>query len=92
MNLKELLELAKNELSDLSSVENPDFRLEQAEFNKDKQHWEIVVSYLVENTNKKVLELTPLNAFTAELQFIRMYKKLIINLDKEVEGFYIYVK
>ena len=51
MNLKELYQIAKNELSELSPFENSDFRLEQAEFDKDEKVWEIVISYLVENTN-----------------------------------------
>ena len=44
--MKELLEIAKAELQDLTTVTNPDFRLEQAEFNKRENEWEIVVSYL----------------------------------------------
>lgn len=87
MNLKELFDLAKTELNDLSTLENPDFRLEQAEFIKNKNHWEIVISYLVENTNKK---LDVVNILTADLKYIRLYKKLIINLEREIEGFYIY--
>jgi hypothetical protein len=35
MNLRELLNIVKTELKDLSPLENPDFRLEQAEFQKD---------------------------------------------------------
>lgn len=87
MTLKELLDLAKEQLRDLSTLENPDFRLEQAEYKKDDDLWEIVVSYLVENTNKRS---NPLTIIVSEFQFLRMYKKIIINSDKEIIGFYIY--
>lgn len=87
MTLKELLDIAKKELRDLTSLENPDFRLEQVEYKKDEGVWEIVVSYLVENTNKRI-SLLP--ALASEFQYHRIYKKLRINKDKEIEGFYLY--
>lgn len=87
MTLKQLLELAKVELKDLSTLENPDFRLEQAEFKKDDNQWEIVVSYLVENTNKRS---SALSVLTSEFQYLRMYKKIIVNSENEIIGFYIY--
>lgn len=87
MTLKELLEIVKVQLQDLSTLENPDFRLEQAEYKKDGQIWEIVVSYLVENTNKRS---NPLSILNSEFQFFRMYKKIVIGSDREIKGFYIY--
>jgi hypothetical protein len=87
MTLKDLIEIAKSELKDLSTLENPDFRLEQAVFKKEENEWEIVVSYLVENTNKRS---NAFSALTSEFQFLRMYKKIIINSNKEIIGFYIY--
>ena len=88
MKLKELLNLAKTELSELSSLSDPDFRLEQAEYNDDEQLWEIVVSYLVEKTNPRN---TPLSELTSEFKYHRIYKKLKIYPNtKEVVGFYIY--
>ncbi len=87
MTLKELIEIAKNELKDLSTLDNPDFRIEQAIFNKDENEWEIVVSYLVENTNKRS---SAFSAITSEFQFLRIYKKLKINSEKQITGFYIY--
>lgn len=87
MNLRELLNIVKTELKDLSSLENPDFRLEQAEFQKDSDNWEIIVSYLVENTNPKS---SPLMAITSEFKYHRVYKKIKIDKDKNIVGFYIY--
>ena len=87
MNLRELLNIVKTELKDLSSLDNPDFRLEQAEFQKDNDNWEIVVSYLVENTNPKS---SPLMAITSEFKYHRVYKKIKIDKDKNIVGFYIY--
>lgn len=87
MKLKDILTIAESELKDLSAVPNPDFRLEQAVFIKEKKIWEIVVSYLVENTNK------PSKVFAAlapEFQFLRIYKKLEINDKNEVVGFFIH--
>lgn len=89
MNLKELYQISKAELSELSSLDNSDFRLEQAEYDKEKKIWEIVVSYLVENTNKPT---SPIGALTGGYQFHRIYKKVKIDDDKNVIGFYIYEK
>jgi hypothetical protein len=85
ITLKELLDIAKENLQNLSTLPNPDFRLEQAEFNRDEKEWEIVVSYLVENTNKK----SALSALT-DFQFHRIYKKMKIDENKEIKGFYIF--
>jgi hypothetical protein len=89
MKLKDILTIAKNELADLSTIENPDFRLEQAIFKEEEKKWEVVVSYLVENTNK------PFKAFaalSAEFLFLRMYKKLEINDKNEVVSFLMFDK
>jgi len=88
MVLKELLEIAKSQLDELTTLKNPDFRLEQAEFKKSEGIWDIVVSFLVENTNKRT---TAIAALTSEFQFHRIYKRLKINnTTKEILGFYIY--
>lgn len=87
MNLKELYQIAKKSFEQLSPLDEADFRLEQAEYNKEDKVWEIVVSYLVENTNKSV---SPLGAFTAGLKYDRVYKQVKIDEDKNVLGFYIF--
>lgn len=87
MKFKELLETAKSELKDLSTVENPDFRLEQAVYNKDTDTWEVVVSYLVENTNPHLL---PASSAAPSFQYQRIYKQLEISKDKTVLGLFIY--
>jgi hypothetical protein len=89
MKLKELYAIAKKEIGDLSPLENADFRLEQAELNKDDNTWEIVVSYLVENVNKPRTTFSPLLT-TTEYPFHRLYKKVKINDKNEVIGFYIF--
>lgn len=87
MTLKELLEIAKLQLKDLTTIQNPDFRLEEAEYMKDEKVWNIVVSYLVENTNKRG---NPLGALSYEFQFHRIYKRIKIAEDKTIVGLYIY--
>ncbi len=89
MNLKELYQIAKDELEVLSPFENSDFRLEQAEFNKDENVWEIVVSFLVQNTNKPT---SPIGVLSTIYPYLRMYKKVKIDNEKRVIGFYIYEK
>jgi acyl CoA:acetate/3-ketoacid CoA transferase alpha subunit len=87
MKLKDILTIAESELKDLSTVTNPDFRLEQAVYVKERKIWEIVASYLVENTNK------PSKVFAAlapEFQFLRIYKKLELNENNEMVGFFIH--
>ena len=91
MTLKELLDIAKTELRELTTLQNPDFRLEQVEYKKDEGVWDIVVSYLVDNTNKRINPtVNPLGTLTFEFQFHRIYKRLTINKNKEIEGFYLY--
>jgi hypothetical protein len=89
MTLRELLNIAKSELKEMSSLDNPDFRLEQAEYIKDEDIWDIVVSYLVENTNPRN---SPLSAITSEFKYHRIYKQLKIDDNKKVIGFFIYEK
>lgn len=89
--MKELLDISKEQLRDLTTAKNPDFRLEQVEYRKEEGVWDIVVSYLVEDATKnataQALNLTlPLLGF----QYERTYKRLTVNKDKEIEGFYIY--
>lgn len=87
MNLKELYQTAKNSFEELSSLEDADFRLEQAEYNKEEKIWDIVVSYLVEKTNKSE---SPLGAFTSGLKYDRVYKQVKIDENNNVLGFYIF--
>jgi len=87
LKINELFEIAKSELSGLSKVTNPDFRLEQVVYDEVKMEWEVVVSYLVENSNKRT---NPLGLPTSEFQFYRIYKKLRINNEKEVVGLFIF--
>jgi hypothetical protein len=85
VKFKDLLQIAVEELKDLTTVSNPDFRLEQAEYNDSENQWEIVVSFLVDNTNQR---LNPINLPGLTNQ--RVFKRLKINSQKEVMGFYIF--
>lgn len=89
MTFKELYQIAKESLEQLSPLEQADFRLEQAEFNKKDKVWEIVVSYLVENINKPE---SPLGAFSSGFKYHRVYKQVKIDNDKNVLGFYMFEK
>lgn len=84
MKLKRLLDIAISEMRELTPLENPDFRLEQAEYNDKDKIWEIVISFLVPNTNKKLL------ADLTSFQFHRKYKRVKINDNNEIIGFYIF--
>ncbi len=88
MKLKELYKIARSELADIVPVDDSDFRLEQAEYNKKENFWEIVVSYLVEKTNKPMKSLANLTG--TEFKYDRIYKTVKINDSGEVDGFYIY--
>ena len=89
MKLKELYQISKKELEEIIENKNPDFRLEEAEFDKKDKIWNIVVSYLESKNNSKTGGLAQLSA---DYQYERIYKKLKIKEDKEVLGFYIYDK
>lgn len=88
MTLKQLFEAAVSELSNLTTVQNPDFRLEQAEFNKDEKVWNVVVSYLVENTNPRIVK-SPL-ASLAEFSFHRIYKLIKLDENLQFRGLFIF--
>lgn len=87
MDLKELYRIAKQELEAHTSLKNAGFRLEQAEFIRDEEVWEVVVSYLVESKNELYQILGPI-VRTPELR--RIYKKIKINKKNEIIGFYIF--
>ena len=89
MNLGELLEVAKRELKVLTTVLNPDFRLEEAEYDHKGKVWNVVVSFLVENTNKR--QLTG-GLVVPGLNYDRIYKKLKINDQRVLVGLYMYEK
>jgi hypothetical protein len=86
MNLKELLTIAVAHLKDLTDVPTPDFRLEQAAFKEKNGVWDIVVSYLVPNINKRTNPL----GYSPEFPFYRIYKRLLINEKKEIVGLFIF--
>ena len=79
MDLKRLYQIAKKELMPLYDGEPTDLRLEQAERSKENGHWDVVVSYLVENKNKSTVNII------ASLPYERVYKLLRINDSDEVE-------
>lgn len=88
MNFNEIYKIAKGQLIGICDVEKPDFRLEQAEYKKKDKLWEIVVSYLVDKNSEGKIPLSA--AITGYNPYERVYKKVKINDDKEVLGFYIY--
>jgi hypothetical protein len=87
MNFKELYQIAKASLEELKPLDEADFRLEQAEYNEKDETWDIVVSFLVENTN---MLKSKMNLPRASLKFERIYKKLKIDKNKIVKGLYMY--
>ena len=88
MKINDIFKIAKNELKSLSSIPDPDFRLEQAEFKTDESIWEIVISYLVENKNKR--EQNVFASFTTDLIYTRIYKKVKLDKNNDIIGFFIF--
>ncbi len=89
MNLKELYQIAKNELMPLYDGEPIDLRLEQVERDESTSYWNVVVSYLVE---KKNLPKENTINFMGALPYERVYKLLKVNDQKEVEGLFMFNK
>ena len=89
MNINELYTIAKEALAGIMEIQEPDFRLEQAEFIKKDKVWDIVVSYLVKNKNISKISLA---TFTQEPPFDRVYKKVKLDENKQILGFYIFEK
>lgn len=94
MNLKEIYKIILEQLKDIFTVENPDLRLEQAEFKKDEGIWEVVVSYLVDNVNRPINQkgdwASDYNY--RSYNYHRLYKLMKLDKDKNIIGFYIYEK
>lgn len=88
MQFSELYHIAKAALEELSTLEEPDFRLEQAEYNEEKEEWEVVVSFLVENHNG--LEAPLAATLASKYKYQRTYKKVRIDKNRNVLGFYMY--
>ena len=87
---KELLKIAENELIDLTASPDydPDFRLEQAEFKNEEQCWELMVSYTVK---RGVMPESTIAQLATDLYpFQRIYKKVKIDKDDKLIGFYMY--
>lgn len=83
LNLKDLLHSVTTQLRDLSPLEKPDFRLEQASYNKAEKVWEVVISYHVENNNKPFSWA----GVPPQLPYKRVYKKVIMDEDGQVSEF-----
>lgn len=87
MNLKEIYKIILEQLKDIFTVENPDLRLEQAEFRTEKGIWEVVVSYLVDNVNRPINQI---GDWASNYNYHRLYKLVKLDKNKNVIGFYIY--
>lgn len=87
MKLKDLLNSATTQLRDLSTLDNPDFRLEQAVYKKDEKIWEIVISYLVKNNT---ITTNPFADIAPAFKYTRLYKKVNLDENGQVAGFYLY--
>jgi hypothetical protein len=88
MELKELYKAAKNQLAETITTENPDFRLEQVEYNEAEKIWDMVVSFLVPSVDNSPVTFNSSVNVRSPLE--RVYKRVKINDKKEVTGFYIY--
>jgi hypothetical protein len=87
MELKDLHKATKDQLSGLLPLDNPGFRLEQADYNKKTKNWEIVISFLVEKLSKPLQSDASL---AEEPKYEKTYKIVKINESGEVLGFYMY--
>lgn len=87
LKLKELLDVAQENLKPLADPENPDIRLEEVEYLENIKEWDIVASYLTKNTNKKSNSAI---GFSIEFPYERIYKKIKMNNEKKITGIYIY--
>ncbi len=91
MKLKDLLDTARDHLSELTEVPEPDFRLEQAVFQEEEDLWDVVVSFLVIRhalQQNKVAANGGGSFFLPEYE--RVYKRLKIDSNQQVQGFYLF--
>lgn len=79
MDFNKLFKIAKGEIEWMSTLKDPDFRLEQAVFEEKEKLWRVAVSFLVERKNPFQ---TPTSDFLANWKYERIYKELQID-DKD---------
>lgn len=91
ITIKDIISKIKNELEYLTTLSEPDFRLEQIEQDSTDKNWEVVISYLVKNTNPRVTSGLAGTVGTAgQFEFTRLYKKVKVDSYGNVTGIYIY--
>jgi len=90
LSFEKLIEISKNVARKLTNVPEFDLRLEQAEYDKKNQVWDIVVSFLYEENEKSNIASFLGVETDNTLQLTRIYKKLKINDSEEVLGYYFY--
>jgi len=88
MKFNEIHGIVKEQIDVISGHENPDFRLEQSEYQAKEKIWELIISYLVENKSTNNSTMSLISGQHAPLE--RVYKRVKINDKKEVIGFFIY--
>lgn len=84
MDLQKILQVVKSDLSDLSTLENPDFRIEQAKLNQAGDNYEVIISFLVERKD----DLGILSGISSPYE--RVYKRIDLDQNLNLSGFYIY--
>ena len=87
MELKNILKAAKMQISELLSLGETHYRVEQANYNRKTKNWEIVISFLIEKLSKPPESSS---SDSEEKVYERTYKVVMINDDGEVMGFYMY--
>jgi hypothetical protein len=90
LSFEKLIEISKNVAKKLTNVPEFDLRLEQAEYDKKNQVWDIVVSFLYEESEKSNIASFLGVETDNTLQLTRIYKKLKISDSEEVLGYYFY--
>ena len=86
--LKELFNIALDYLRDEIALDFLDPRFERAEFKVENFSWEIIISFLVENKFRTTYSNN--NNGLKRPKYDRIYKRIRIDNNDEVLGFYIH--
>lgn len=88
LQIGKINQIAMEQLSQIYDLSDSDYRLEQFEYDKLKETYTIVVSFLLENKN---VELSPFTKISSGgWKFERVFKEVKIHKDGQILGIYIY--
>ena len=92
LDIKEAFKKVQETIIDIIGADVRDIRLEEVEFSTNKENWELIVSYLLPNKNKrKETSFAYALMASGDYEYERVYKKFVVGrLDGVVKSIKLY--